>query len=73
MSLVSWPFFELFNHRGRADFQHTGRIPDATDINRHIRNLLLHSRPISPVGILLKVGTASTVDIPTFVSLFGLR
>jgi hypothetical protein len=37
-------FFELFNHRRRANLQHTGRIPDATAIHCHIRNLLPHCR-----------------------------
>src|SRR5262249_31094762 len=66
------PFFEFFNYCGRTDVQHACGITNATGIQSHIDNLLLHLRGWSRVGILQeKRPPASQATLPASIPLLA--
>ena len=64
-------FFQRVNHRGGANSQHSCCVPNATAIERHIADLLLHCLQSSPIAKMQDKRSSFTGWVPTTIALFS--
>ena len=62
-------FFKVLDHGRGTDLQHTGGISDATAIECHLYDLLLHFQQIASIAIISNKWAARTLQVSTFVAL----
>jgi hypothetical protein len=67
------PFFECVEDGAGAHVQHTGRIANATAIERHIDNLVFDVWQLARVGIVEQEGATLAGLLPSAVTLLAFR
>ncbi len=64
-------FFQGFHHGGRANAKHSCGVSDATPIDCHLADLLLHLQTVGGIAVILDKRAALTVKIPAAIPLFA--